>query len=316
MIRSRLAPGTRTGPGSARTAVFGLAWAGVLAVLGPAPAGAVVLKPTDIALSQPGGATAGPGTYRDDTYLERLDFGGTVFSGTGDLRLVSRFETLSGRQNLNAEWGDDDTGSDGDADPFTKAGLDPALQETTDPAIQDRALLNAFNSRSLTEMMDGESGDFSFKVLFENGLTDDSAGSDAVPEIVFVERGMNDVFDLSLILGGSFAAPELSATTRIDTSLFWDSGVSVDTREIGGAQTLGIGGFDLSDLGVSFGQAVYGFVFTRVKGGPDMNGFFLSSAGGDRYRDELAPAPVPLPMTAPLLLAGLGGLVLVGRLRR
>jgi len=285
----------------------------VASVLAGAASGAV-LSPDAITVRTPGGLVVSSGTFTDDVFLEGLSFGDVSFTGRSDFRALSRFEVTSGRENVNAEWGDDDTSRDGDADPFTTAGFDPVLQESTSPEVQDRTMLEAFNSRSLTEMMDGEeTGGFSYKALFASGIRDNDSGLDDVPELVFIERGMNDVFDVELIIGGTFDNPVFSDTLRFSSADFWDSGIAVDTTEIGRAQTLGIGGVDLSAFGLGAEDTAFGFMLTRVSGGPDMSGFFLSSADGG-FQDPLdQPSPIPLPAGFPLLLAGLGGLWLVRR---
>jgi len=217
---------------------------------------------------------------------------------------------------VNAEFGDTDTGADGDDTPFVKAGLAPAgaelpmsLQESTDPAIQDAALLNAFNSRSLSEITDGEGGGFSsFKVLFEQSLAFDSVGGDGLPDIVFFERGLNDVFDVQLITGGSFATPVLSDPLTIDSGQFASAGFQIDTVEIGSAQSMGVGGFDLVDFGLGPGSSAFGFVLSTTAG-PDLGGFFLAAADPDDFGDPLDagdPGVVPLPASAWMLIGALG----------
>lgn len=291
--------------------------AAALLFAGGMSAEAAVIRPTGLTTYTPKGSNNSGGVYTDDVYLNSLTFGGTTFAGPSAFRAVADFEVTSGRKNINVEWGDDDDGRDGDGNPLSKLGIKPILenQESTNAALQDRALLEAFNSFSLTEMTDGESGKFSFKVLFSEGLTDNDLGVDDVPELVFVERGMNDVFDVQLIIGGTFEDPKLSKKLRIDSKNFWNSGIKVDTTEIGSAQTLGFGGFDFNDFGLRDGETVLGFELSVVKGGPDFNGFFLASDDPYRFLDnELAPpAEVPLPAGLPLLLTGIGALVVLRR---
>lgn len=273
---------------------------------------AAVIAPTSIGVETLPGSLDGPvpqSVYTDDLFLQSLVFPSVTFANPGNFRAAQDLEVITGRTEVNVEWGDQDTGADGDPTPLASIGQPDGLKETTDPAIQDAGLLQVFNSLSLTEMTDGEGPDFSFKVLFQNGLTDDNPGAgDQVPELIFVERGLNDTFDVELILGGSFENPVLSDPLRIDSGDFWSSGLSVNTTEISDAQELGVGGFDLNDWGLSGGETVFGFLLTGVQGGPDLNGFFLSAEDPGRFVDPLEPpvSQVPLPASILLLLSALG----------
>jgi hypothetical protein len=294
---------------------------------------AAVITPTSISVTQPAGGTApSGGVYTDDVYLDMLSFAtGTQFSGADDFAAAAMLEVLTGREFINAEWGDTDNGDDGDDNPFVKAGLaspgDVVVdtgtagpgeipQESTDPSIQDPALINAFNSRSLSEMSDGENSNgsgFSFKVGFAKSLEDDAPGNadDGVPELIFFERGGNDQFTIEVITGGTFDNPVYSDPVAVDSLQFWDSGISVDTQEITGSQAITAGALDLDTFGLATGDKAFGFRLT-VEGtnGPDLNGFFLAAEDPARFG---TPLPVPLPPGAALLalaaaaLAGLRG---------
>jgi hypothetical protein len=272
---------------------------------------AAIILPTAIGISTPAGTTDTTSPFTDDVLLNSLTFGSLSYDSAGSFRAASQFEVLTGRDQINAEWGDSDTGSDGDADPFTKAGFDPDDQETTDPAIQDAALLNVFNSLSLSEISDGEGrADASFKVLFANSLAFDAVGGDGGADVVVFERGRNDVFTMELIIGGSFANPIYSAPYMVDSDEFWDTGIDINTTEIRGSQALGAGAFDLSTFGLVDGQSAYGMRISSSRGeGPDLGGFFLSAESTDVFGDPLS---VPTPATLALLGLGLLGL----RLRR
>lgn len=293
------------------------------AALGATPAAAVILLPTGIGVSDPpGGRTIDPNDVTDDVMLETLSFGPIVFSSGASFSPAAAIEVLQSRQNINAEWGDDDDAGDGDDNPFAKAGFDPALQETTDPAIQDAALLNAFNSRSLSEMADGESGGYQFKMLFADGLSDDQPGvADLVPELIFFERGMNDAFDVELILGGTFENPIYSAAVNVSSADFWDTGLDIDTTEIAAPQSLGAGGLDFDVFGLAIDAIVYGMRITVTSGGPDLNGFFLSTVDPERFLPPLGAPPEPVPQSSnaratvpvpPALAALLGALAALG----
>jgi len=256
-----------------------------------------------------------PLAFTDDVYLNTLRFGSTTFSGANAFAVADRLEVLSNRGQVNVEWGDDDgrgtadnpaaDPEDGDFNPMAKIGQPDSNKEITDPSIQDAGLLSVFNTLSLTEMSDGEGGAaHSFKVLFDRGITDNDAGEDDTPEIVMFERGLNDTFSISLIVGGTFEDPELSAALEISSSSFARMGIRTDTTEIGGPQDIGVGGFDLNDWAIAEGQSIFGFVFNGV--GADLSGIFLSQSDGN-FTPPLAP--IPLPAGAWLMLAGLGALV-------
>ena len=274
-------------------------------------ANAAVLTPSSIGLSQPSGSNNVEGeAYTDDIYLDSLEFGSDAnFSSQNSFSALSAIEVLEGRKEINAEWGDNDTNSDGDDAPFAKIGSDPNLQETTDPSLQDPALLNVFNSLSLTEMSDGEgNGNFKFRALFSQGLTDDNDAVDNVPELIFFERGRNDEFTIQAITGGTFANPTLSDAVTLNSSNFWESGVNVNTQEIGGSQEIGIGGIDLNALGLSNGETVYGFeLTTENQTGPDLNGMFLATEDPDRFTPQTVKAvPEPTTILGALIAGGLG----------
>jgi hypothetical protein len=292
----------------------------LLAAAAAPTASAQVLQPTAIGtVDPPGGQVVNPSDVTDDLLLGSLAFGSVLFTDAASFSPALAFEVLSQRANINAEWGDDDDAGDGDDNPFVKAGFDPADQETTDPAIQDAALLQAFNSNSLSEMADGESGGYAFKMLFANGLSDDQPGvADGTPELIFFERGMNDAFRVELIIGGDFDAPIYSDPVEVATADFWDTGLDIDTTEITSPQALGAGGLDFDDFGLALDAVVYGMRLTVTSGGPDLNGFFLSTVDPARFVDPLplhgAPK-VPLPPAAATLLAAAAALAALRRAR-
>lgn len=215
---------------------------------------------------------------------------------------------MSGRSKINSEWGDEDDGADGDDNPFVKAGYDPADQESVIPAIQDATLLETFNTLSLCEMSDGESGgSFHFRATFSQSLIDNDEAVDDIPELVFFERGLNDDFDIRVITGGSFANPTLSPWLSTSSKDFFNTGIRVDTKEIKRAQSIGVGGFDLNAFGLDVGDRAYGFELRAFDGeGPDLNGFFLSAEDSGNFGGALAP--VPLPAGLLLLLGGIATL--------
>ncbi|TFL16862.1 exosortase-dependent surface protein XDP2 [Jannaschia formosa] len=278
------------------------------------PAVAATVLPSAVTVSVPAGSTdpTGP-VYTDDVLLDSLTFGTTVYDGTlGSFSVARTFTVTQGRSQINAEWGDTDTAADGNGTPFAKAGFPTANQETTDPAIQDATLLNAFNSRSLSEMTDGEGQALmQFEMTFENTLAYDDIGGDSLPDLVFFERGGNDVFDIELMIGGTAKSPIYSSALTINSGSFANSGFSVNTVEISTAQAMFVGGFDLSGWGLGAGARVGGFRLTTT-GGPDLGGFFLSAEDPGSFG---APFPVPLPAGALLLLGAIAGLAGLRRRR-
>lgn len=273
------------------------------------PTALKVRVPTGSNNAGPTGAGQTPSSstiYTDDVFLQEMTFGSTVFTDTTNFAPGVALEVLSNRGQVNVEWGDNDTASDGDPTPMESIGQPNSVKETNDPAIQDAGLLQVFNSLNLTEMTDGEGGaSHSFKVAFGSSVSDNDDGVDMVPEIVMFERGRNDTFDISLMIGGSLETPVLSAPLRISSNSFADVGLRVNTTEIGGAQTLGVGGFDLNDWGVAAGTEVFGFVYSGT--GADLAGIFgsgeLSQFGTPAPLTDVAP--VPLPAGGGLLIAGL-----------
>jgi len=270
------------------------------------PSAMTVTVPTNS--NNPGAAGVGQTpvssrVFTDDVYLDTLTFGSKVFDAkTANFSPALALEVLSGRNQVNVEWGDDDDGADGDDTPMSRIGQPNSAKESDDPAIQDPGMLQVFNTLSLTEMTDGEGPRHSFKVTFQNAITDNDTGVDSQPEIIIFERGRNDSFDLSLIIGGTFENPLLSSPLSITSSSFANIGMRVDTTETG-AQDLGVGGFDLNDWGVAPGTEVFGFVYDGF--GADLSGIIASGDSG-QFSDPLAP--VPLPPALAVLGLGLGAL--------
>ncbi len=277
------------------------------------------ILPDAIAVTVPGNSNDPTSPYTDDVYVDSLTFGGTIFSAVDQIAAIARFQVLSGRGQINSEWGDNDTAADGDDNPFAKAGFDPALQETTDPTIQDETLLQTFNTFSLSEMSDGEGGgSFHIRAAFSQSLTDNALGTDNLPELVFFERGLNDDFAIRLITGGTFDAPVLTDWLETSSRGFYDTAITVDTLEISRAQKVGVGGYDLSEFGLNGDERAYGFeLISRNGTGPDLNGFFLTAEDPGDFGTPLPGVPidsaVPLPAAVYFMLAGFGALAGIRR---
>jgi len=289
---------------------------------------AVTLFPNGVTTTVPAGSNnTGNGSsvgqaFTDDVLLDTITFGGTTFNSASNLRFVRRVGVVSGRNNINAEFGDDDDASDGDTNPFVKAGVaaetddltgnNNPIRESTDPAIQDPAIREAFNSLSLNEGIDGEGGLFSFDLIFTDGLTDSNSAVDAVPELVFFERGDNSDFRLQAIVGGTFDAPVFAPkTVEVDSDPLANTGIFINTTEINNGQELAAYGLDLNDFFVGPPQTVFGvrtIAFNNT--GPDLYGAFISATDTDQFvpvPPDLSGDPIPFEFETGAGLVALAG---------
>lgn len=281
--------------------------AGLLALLLGTPplTNAQLILPTAITVSVPAGSNnpASPSStnpYTDDVYLESLTFpGGSLNASSGQFSTVQSAYVVSGRENTNAEWGDNDDNSDGDPDPFTRVGIDAfnpdgsvntIVQESIDATIQDIGLASVFSSLSLTEITDGESGVSITNFTFFNGITDNNNDVDDLPEIVLFERGNNDTTTVRAITGGTFANPVLAGTdVTISSGAMWNTGIWIDTTEIANGQELAAIGIDLNAFGITDGTPVYG-IQIETNGG-DFGGFVQTA---DDPQNQFSPVPAGL----------------------
>ncbi len=269
----------------------------------------------------------------DDAFLEKLTFENkTINFGSGNnFRAVQRVTVLQGREgnlnngdatddaNVNAEFGADDTNSDGDDTPFHKAGLvatgnsvPESTRESTNPDDQDAALLQAFNNTNLVEIADGEGfQSYKLQLIFDQGIKDQPNA----PEIVLFERGINDDdITVELITGGQFDNPTIfsgSSTKRSDS--YDDTGLNLSTDEIAPKdQDLGVIGLDLdTDFGVT-NETVFGVQITSNSGGADINSALLASQDPNQFEDvpsALSGVPVPFETEGSMGLVALGGYV-------
>lgn len=298
-------------------------------VLAASPGWAVALKPTQLSVSVPAGSnnpqadgstltyniqgsgstaklvgttTAATQTFVDDVLLSTITFGGVTLN-SGNMRQASKARVVSGRTYINAEYGDQDTGSDGNPNPFVSAGdiaegatLPPAIRESTDPSIQDKAIREAFNSLSLSQGVDGEGTNYTYNLIFDSGIIDSSTAVDSTPELIFFERGANSSFSVKAIIGGTFETPVFATkTVNIAIADLLPSGVYIDTIEISTKQELGVVGVDLNDFGLSANQVVYGVQLTSTVGsGADIYGQFLTAANPSQFRRQAVPEPLTI----------------------
>ncbi len=255
---------------------------------------AILLTPDGISTLVPSGSNSPTAPYTDDLLLDTITFGGVTFDADLDqIITVASLYVESGRANINAEWGDDDTSSDGNPIPFERFGLDPADQESVDPAIQDLALASAFSSRSLTEGNDGEGTGSVFRITFSAGVSDNDSAIDSVPEIVLFERGNNDTTSIRAIIGGTFLAPIYAPTTvTINPNQMWNTGLLVDTTEIGASQELAAIGIDLNDFGAT--GTIFGLEIDT--NGGDLSGIFATIQNESTQVDPSVPEVLNNPL--------------------
>lgn len=289
---------------------------------------AAPIQPTGIVVSIPVGSNDTTNPYTDDVILDQLIFGGVRYRRIDNaIRAVSAATVYFNRSGVNAEFGDNDNGSDGNPNPFVAAGLiaegqalSDAMRESTSPWIQDPSIRAAFSSFSISSGVDGEGPDYAIDLIFTQGVIDNRPNRlDNTPELTFFERGMNSSFGIQVILGGTLQNPILSDRFDVIYTSLWDSGIDIDTIEIGSPQRLGAVGIDLNEFrvgGVPIGNApVFGVRITSINNtGADMYGIFAVSNDPNRFVD-LPPGlqGVPEPGSSTLLAAGLSLLAVARR---
>ena len=67
---------------------------------------AAPIHPDEITVEVGDGANSAGPSYKDDVFLKTLVFDGTNYAYGTQIVSISEFEVLSGRKNINAEWGD------------------------------------------------------------------------------------------------------------------------------------------------------------------------------------------------------------------
>lgn len=266
--------------------------------------------------------TSASTAFVDDIFLDSISYdagGGATGQfdvSSGEVIVGQAAIVRSGASFVNAEFGDQDTNDDGNPNPFFDLGIGSydlpvpsSISESTDPAIQNAAITNAVASYSLTQGVDGEGPAFTFDVIFENGVLDNDAGSDLVPELVFLERGFNSSYSLRAIIGGTQDNPIYSSSVSVSVSDQQGTGIYINTNEIGSGQQLAAYGIDASDFGLTAGQAIFGVSITSTGGtGADITAQFITAASPDLIEElppELDNPAVPEPSGVLLLLLGL-----------
>ncbi len=286
---------------------------------GQGTSGMTVTKPanTSAANAATTGTSASP--FVDDVYLASMTFGSTTFaSGSGQFRAVGNVNVVSGAANVNAEYGDADTGSDGNPNPFLLAGVSDANPESTDPAIQRPSIRAAFNSLSIVQGIDGEGTPYTLDLIFQRGINDDNSSAvDNIPELIFLERGANSIYNVQVITGGTFLNPIFAPNTITinsgNAAQARATGYYIDTVEIPGGQQLAATGLDLNSFFNGTASTIYGVRITDTNGA-DLYGNFLSAASTSQF----VPVPEALQgdgfLSEPIVVpeAGTGLLTLLG----
>ncbi|MBC7806190.1 MAG: hypothetical protein H7145_08570 [Akkermansiaceae bacterium] len=297
-----------------------------------ATSGITVVKPAGTSTQNVARTGASGSGYVDDVFLSGITFGATTFSsGGGQFRAVGNVNVVAGAANVNAEYGDFDTGTDGNPNPFVLGGVTATTPESTDPAIQRPSIRAAFNSLSLVQGIDGEGTPYTLDLIFQRGINDNNTALDTTPELIFFERGANSTYNIQVITGGTFAAPTFAPNTISinsgNVTQARQTGYFIDTVEITGSQQLAATGLDLNSFFNGAVSTVYGVRVTDVNGA-DLYGNFLSAVNTNQFvpvpqelqgagflSETLVFQPVPAPPAVVSLLIG-GGVGLLGMLTR
>lgn len=300
-------------------------WLALVVFVSSAAVEAAPLKPTswNVEFAPPGSNDVynplqPEGPYQDDVFLQDITFNGVTYSEAGgQIVAVQSAYVLANRQNANAEFGDNDTNSDGNPDPFTRVGLNPLDKESVVPKIQDTAIASAFSTLSLNEGLDGEpatgSNQYNIALVFTAGVSDNNNGSDAEPEFMLFERGNNDTTTLRAIIGGTFDNPTFADNAIVvQSGDFEPMGFEIDTSEISQGQELSVLGIDISDFFTSYsGQTIWGLSIESTGG--DFYGKMLGAENPLTQLDYNVPldlinpnGAIPEPATLLLLIAGSG----------
>lgn len=316
------------------------------------PGWAVVVAPTSITVRVPSGTTngqtpgiityTGPGgasgptaalnstpaqtaatSFVDDAILNSITFGSTTISnltpGLRNTRGAGALVTLD-RNQISATYGDNDTASDNNPNPFVTSGsgttayADPSVAANTNarrPEVQDTAIQAAFSSLSLSQGIGspgngGTAGrnDYTFRLLFENGIVDNDLLTDQIPELIIFERGgststQQSEYSVRAITGGSlagatYAGPAVNVLRGVQTP----SGIFIDTLDPAAVdqEPLNFAGLDLTELGLTTAsQVLYGVEITSINGsGADIFGLALTAASPTQLRAQALPEPLTI----------------------
>ncbi len=148
--------------------------------------------------------------------------------------------------------------------------------------LTNESAVASLGNKNLNNIIDGEDrGSFKMNLFFQQ----------SVSNLFFWERGMNSDLAVQAIDGQGNLLGNLF---KINRNTWQNAGYSIDTTEIGGAQTVGSWGLNLSDLGVT--GSIAGI---QVSADASFNGPDFKVAGSA----EAVPEPTTM---AGLALAGAG----------
>ncbi len=305
-------------------------------VLTASPGWAVTVAPTSITVSVPangtnpaavrgttqtysrtGTATVLTGStaaYVDDVLLQSVTFDGVTLStlrpslsssqGSGAL-------VTTGRNLVSAAYGDTDSNTDGNDNPYVKSGSGTTAYSATvnqTPAVQDTAIQAAYSSLSLSEGISspGQGGtagaiDYTFRLLFQEGIVDGSSAADNVPELIIFERGVvgstQSDYTVRAIIGGTLTNPTFAPTTvTVLRANQTPSGIVINTIDSTAAEQINVAGIDINEFGIAnSNQAIYGIEFTSINGsGADIFGLALTAASPSQLRGQAVPEPLTI----------------------
>ena len=257
--------------------------------------------------------------FVDDIILNSITFGSgatatTINAATGLRPGLSNSRgsgavVTAGRNLISATYGDSDTDTDGNPNPFVTSG-NPTIAYTATPnqtpSVQDTAIQAAYSSLSLSQGISspGQGGgaglnDYTFKLLFENGIVDNSSAVDNIPELIIFERGTvgstQSDYTVRAITGGTFANPTFSNGVQVLRGAQTPSGIFINTADSTAAEQINFAGIDLNDFGITANEVVYGIEFTSNNGsGADIFGLALTAASPTQLRAQALPEPLTI----------------------
>jgi hypothetical protein len=182
-------------------------------------------------------ALAGDDAWKGDIILDSVEFGDQTFTEFG---LVESANIVS-----NDAWTGGNSGA-ASADYGDLATVGLKMED-----VDNEGVVTALGNKYLSSIIDTEdSGNFAIDLFFDQ----------AVDNLLFWERGKNSNLDVQAL---DSEGNLVGSLFNLGRTKYWDdAGYSLDTREIGYAQTVGSRGVSLDDLGVS--SAVSGIrVFSR-----------------------------------------------------
>ncbi len=146
----------------------------------------------------------------------------------------------------------------------------------------------------------GGGNDYTFRLLFENGIIDSSSLADQLPELIIFERATpTNSYTVRAITGGSLTNPTHAPTTvTVLQSVQTPSGIYIDAIDPTAIdkEQINIAGIDLNEFGItstSANQVLYGVEITSINGsGADIFGLNLTAADPARqFRAQAVPEP-------------------------